>query len=100
MPNIELRPHKGLKQLGGGRGTREVTFDQEIILVDGLEVGLVGKHKGAGICLYNANHLPESSIKAIEAFINARRFETGDRRIAFPPAIDNTSEESSSSDDE
>lgn len=100
MPKIELRPHKGKKELGGGRGFVEVEFDQEIILVDGREVGIIGKHKGAGLCLHNASHLPESSIKAVKQFIAARRNEdSDDMKVAFPPAIEGLEEGSSSGDE-
>jgi hypothetical protein len=100
MPQIKLIPHVGIEALANGQ-TREVTFDQEIILVDGVEVGIVGKHANAGICIHRPNGLPESTIAAIKLFVSASRNEDSDnRKVAFPPKIDNTAEEGSTTDDE
>lgn len=91
MAKIEFQPHKGIEAIGRGQ-TREVEFDQDIILVDGREVGIVGRQKGAKVCITQPQGLPESIIKEITLRVDNLRNESGERGVAFPPAVDGESD--------
>ena len=83
--DIELTPHVGRKEVPGGH--IEQTLAQDQVLIDGVRVGYAVHGEGGALLLITG--LPESTVEAVKAKLDARDNKTVDeRKVVTPPSLE------------